>query len=74
MAVADNIKIKDFAIVIRRGNNQLQGRENNRLYEIYYKGSYVNTAYTKVEAVKWIRAKVKKANAILNKAIKGIKR
>ena len=73
MKIADNIKCKDFEIRGEWAGSRLEGQENLWIYRIYYKGQPVRTKYpahTKAEARAIISEKVRKVNAVLNKARK----
>lgn len=71
MKIADNIKCKDFEIRCEWAGSRLAGQENLCYYRVYYKGQEIKQRYmatTKTEAKAFISAKVKKVNAVLNKA------
>ncbi len=73
MKIADNIKCKDFTIVARPSGSRLKGNENLWFYHVYYNGKEIDQQYmatTKKEARAFISDKVRKVNAVLNKARK----
>ena len=73
MKIADNIKCKDFEIVARPSGSRLKGQENLWFYHIYYKGKEIDQKYmatSQAEARAFISKKVRKVNAVLNKARK----
>lgn len=70
MNIADNIKCKEFTFKCRPTGSRLQGMENTWQYDIYFRGKRVGTARTKKEAQKWVSAKVKAVNAVLEAARK----
>ena len=73
MKIADNIKCKDFEIRCEWAGSRLAGQENLWNYRVYYKGHEVEQKYmahTKTAARAFISEKVRKVNAVLNKARK----
>lgn len=70
MKIAENIKSKEFTFKSRPTGCQLKGMEHTWEYAIYFRGSQVGTARTKKEAQKWVSAKVKAVNAVLEAARK----
>lgn len=70
MKIAKNIKCKEFTLRCRRTGSRLRGMENTWQYDIYFRGKLVGDARTKKEAQKWVSAKVKAVNAVLEAARK----
>lgn len=70
MKIADNIKCKEFTFKCRPTGSRLKGMENTWEYEIYFRGKQVGTARTKKDAQKWVSARVKAVNAVLEAARK----
>lgn len=71
MKVAENIKCKDFSLQWVWNRQNIQGRENNGYYKIWYQGKkLIGTARTKQEAQKIIKQKVKEVNGVLEAARK----
>lgn len=70
MKIADNIKCKEFTFKCRPTGSRLKGMENTWEYAIYFRGKQVGTARTKKDAQKWVSAKVKAVNAVLEAARK----
>ena len=71
MKIADNIKCKDFKIVARPSGSRLKNQENLWFYNVYYNGKEIDQQYmatSQAQAKAFISDRVRKVNAVLNKA------